>query len=111
MCRSALVFLVPFMLASVATARAEDVPTLELSLTGTTFTPAELHVPVGKTFVIKFKNNNATAAELEAKDVKIEKVVPANGEIVVRVKATKAGKFLFVNEYQEDVAKGYIVAE
>ena len=31
--------------------------------------------------------------------------------ITARVKALKPGRYLFVNEYREDVAKGYVVAE
>jgi plastocyanin len=95
----------------IGSANAEDAPTFDLALTGTVFSPAELHVPVGKAFVIKFKNNNSVPAELEAKDVKIEKIAAANSEIVVRVTAPAAGKFLFTNEYQEDEAKGYLVVE
>jgi hypothetical protein len=29
----------------------------------------------------------------------------------VRVKAMDPGKYLFVDEYQEDVAKGYVIVE
>jgi hypothetical protein len=92
-------------------ALADDPQSFELSLKGTVFTPAELHVPAGKPFVIKFKNENSAPAELEAKDLKIEKVAAGNSEIVARVKALPAGKYLFVNEYEEDVAKGYVIVE
>jgi hypothetical protein len=92
-------------------AMAEDLPSFDLALDGTTFTPAELHVPAGKPFIIKFKNNNAGVAELEAKDFGIEKKAAGKSEVVVRVKAAPAGKYLFVDEFQEDVAKGQIVAE
>ena len=103
-------FVLSLFLASAA-AQAEDVPTLELSLTGTVFTPPELHIPAGKAFIIKFKNNNPAAAELEAKDLGIEKAAAANSEIIVRVKPIAAGKYLFVNEYEEDVAKGFVISE
>jgi hypothetical protein len=43
--------------------------------------------------------------------MKIEKVVQGGGEIIANVKAKAAGKFLFVDEYHEDLAKGYFVAE
>ena len=92
-------------------ARAEDVMTYELSLKDQAFTPAELRVPAGKPFMIKFTNGNSAAAELEAKDLQVEKLAAPNSEIVVRVKAQQPGKYLFVDEYQEDVAKGFIVVE
>jgi hypothetical protein len=91
--------------------RAEDVVTYETTLKDKAFTVAEIKVPAGKPFILKLNNANAAAAELEAKDMKIEKVVAGNSSIVVRVKAMQPGKYLFVDEYQEDVAKGYIIVE
>ncbi|MFO1034653.1 MAG: cupredoxin domain-containing protein [Hyphomicrobiales bacterium] len=98
-------------LAAGLPAQAEEAITVEISLKGNAFTPAEVKVPAGKPFVIKMKNENAAPAELEAKDLKIEKVAAGNSEIVVKVKGMPAGKYLFVDEYQEDVAKGYVIVE
>lgn len=92
-------------------ARAEDVQTFALAIKGNSFTPSEIHVPADKPFIIRLTNSNATPVELEAKDLKVEKVAAGNSEIVVRVKGMSAGKYLFVDEYQEDVAKGYVIAE
>ena len=75
------------------------------------FTPAEVKAPANQPFVLKFVNQDATAAEIEAKDLKIEKVVAGNSEIVVRVAPQPPGKFLFVNEYKEDTVKGFITVE
>lgn len=99
------------LIAFVGAALAEDVPTFDLALNGTAFTPAELHVPAGKPFIIKFKNNNSGVAELEAKDFGIEKKAAGKSEVIVRVKGGAAGSYLFVDEFQEDVAKGQIIAE
>ena len=91
--------------------RAEDIITYETTLKDKAFTVSEIKVPTGKPFILKLNNANAAAAELEAKEMKIEKVVAGNSSIVVRVKAMEPGKYLFVDEYQEDVAKGYIIVE
>ena len=99
------------VLAFVAPLRAEDIVTYETTLKDKAFTVAEIKVPAGKPFIIKLNNANAAAAELEAKELKVEKPVAANSSIVVRVKAMAPGKYLFVDEYQEDVAKGYIIVE
>ena len=99
------------VLALASPLRAEDIVTYETTLKDKAFTVAEIKVPAGKPFVIKLNNANAAAAELEAKELKIEKVVAGNSSIVVRVKAMAPGKYLFVDEYQEDVAKGYIIVE
>jgi len=91
--------------------RAEDVTTYETTLKDAAFTVSEIKVPAGKPFIIKMTNANAAPAELEAKELKIEKVAAGNSTIVVRVKAMEPGKYLFVDEYQEDVAKGYVIVE
>ena len=100
-----------FTLAIASPLHAEDIVTYETTLKDKAFTVAEIKVPAGKPFIIKLNNANAAAAELEAKDMKIEKAVAGNSSIVVRVKAMTPGKYLFVDEYQEDVAKGYIIVE
>jgi hypothetical protein len=100
-----------FVAAAATPLRAEDVTTYETTLKDAAFTVSEIKVPAGKPFIIKMTNANAAPAELEAKELKIEKVAAGNSTIVVRVKAMEPGKYLFVDEYQEDVAKGYVIVE
>jgi leucyl-tRNA synthetase len=100
-----------FAVAAATPLRAEDVTTYETTLKDAAFSVSEIKVPAGKPFIIKMTNANAAPAELEAKELKIEKVAAGNSTIVVRVKAMEPGKYLFVDEYQEDVAKGYVIVE
>ena len=90
---------------------AEDTAEVTLTLTGTTFEPAEIKATSGKPLIIKFKNANAKPAEFESNDLNLEKIAAANSEIVLRINELPKGKFLFVDEFQEDVAKGYIIGE
>ena len=96
--------------AAAPMAQAEDA-TFATTLKGKAFEPAEIKVPAGKPFVLKMTNANASPAELESKEMRVEKVAAGNAEIVVRIKALKPGRYKFVDEYQEDDAIGYIVAE
>lgn len=96
---------------SFAAAQAEDVQTVKLTLKDKAFTPAEITVPAGKAFVIEFTNENASPAELESADLQIEKVAPAKSTVTVKVKALDKGQYAFVDEFQEDDAKGVITAE
>ena len=98
-------------LVAVQPLQAADPATFTVVLAADAFTPAEVKVPAGQPFVLKFVNQGPAAAEIEAKDLKIEKVVAASSEIVVNVKAQAAGRYLFVNEYKEDTVKGFIVVE
>ena len=72
---------------------------------------AEVTAPAGKPFVLKVLNRSSAAAEFEAKDLKIEKVVAPNSEITVTVRAIEPGTYLFVNEYKEDTVKGHVVVK
>lgn len=108
---SAALVALAFVVAAATPLRAEDVTTYETTLKDAAFSVSEIKVPAGKPFIIKMTNANAAPAELEAKELKIEKVAAGNSTIVVRVKAMEPGKYLFVDEYQEDVAKGYVIVE
>ena len=90
---------------------AEDPLTVEVTLENDAFSPAEAKVPAGKPFVLKVTNKGTAAAEIEAKEAKIEKVAAGNSVIIVRVRPLQPGRYLFVNEYKEDSVKGYLVAE
>ena len=98
-------------LALLTPVRAETPAQFEVTLKGDVFSPAEIKVPAGKPFTLKFMNQDAAAAEIEAKDLKIEKIVAGNSDIIARVGAMKPGRYLFVNEYKEDTVKGYVVVE
>jgi Cupredoxin-like domain len=113
MLRLAAPFVIGLTIAVSAAAplRAEDVVTYETTLKGAAFTVAEIKVPAGKPFIIKMTNANPAPAELEAKELKIEKAAAGSSTIVVRVRAMEPGKYLFVDEYQEDAAKGYVIVE
>ncbi|MEO7381331.1 MAG: cupredoxin domain-containing protein [Paracoccaceae bacterium] len=105
------------LLAGVAlTALALSAPVradtqLEITLTDTAFEPAEVKVPAGAAFTVLVHNKSAAVAEIEAKDLKIEKVVAAGEDILINVRAQDAGTYLFVNEYKEDTIFGHITAE
>jgi len=92
-------------------ALAADPEPMTITLKADVFTPSEVKAPANQPFVLKFINQDAAAAEIEAKDLKIEKVVAGNGEIIVRVLPMPPGRYLFVNEYKEDTVKGYVTVE
>ena len=98
-------------LGSLIMPAAAQEATFTLTLEGDQFSPADLKIPAGKAFVLKVINKEKAAVEIEAKDLKIEKVVAVGGEIVARVKAMAPGRYLLVNEYKEDTVKTFIIVE
>jgi hypothetical protein len=105
------VFLSLALALMAAGAQAQQAAEIQLSYKDKKFTPAEVTVPANTAFTIRVKNLEAKAMEFESKPLKIEKVIAANSEAVVNVRAQKPGKYKFVDEYNEDVAFGNVIVK
>ncbi|THD41941.1 MAG: cupredoxin domain-containing protein [Bradyrhizobium sp.] len=98
-------------LAFGGAASAEDLTTYSLTLKNHRFTPAEIHVPTGKAFLVSVKNLDDTADEFDMHAPAIEKVIAPGGEGTVRIRPLGPGRFPFTGEYHADTAQGVIVSE
>ena len=96
-------------LAAVGAAYA-DVE-ISLSYKDKKFDPPEISAPANTPIVIKFKNLDRDAMELESDSLKIEKVVPAGKDATIKVKAQKPGRYEFFDEYNEKTARGALVVK
>lgn len=65
----------------------------------------------GKPFILKLTNENDAPVEFKGKDLKLAEVVAGKSQIVVRVRGMKAGRYLFVDEYQGDLGQGFCDCE
>ena len=74
------------------------------------FTPAAVTVPAGERLSIAVENQDATPAEFESPDLRVEKVIAPRGRITVTVGPLKPGTYKFVDEYHEDTAVGTLTA-
>ena len=93
--------------ASPAHAQTEIALTIEKNR----FSPEEIKVKAGTSFVLVITNKDKTPEEFEMQQPRIEKVIPAGKTVRLRMPALKAGKYPFVGEYHSDTAKATIVAE
>ncbi len=75
------------------------------------FDQAALDVPANKAFTLRVVNKDASAEEFESHSLKREKVVPANGEVTLKVGPLKAGEYKYVGEFHEETAHGVITAK
>jgi hypothetical protein len=94
-----------------AAARAEDPPTVDVTLKDHRFTPSEIHVQTGKPMLLKLRNEDATAEEFDSSALKIEKVVPAGAAVTVRLRPLGPGRFPFMGEFHSDTAQGVVISE
>ncbi len=106
---AALVLFGLFSLAGIHAARA-DVE-IALSYKDKKFDPPEVGAPANTAIVIKFRNLDSDAMELESDSLKIEKVVPAGKDVTIKVKAQKPGRYEFFDEYNEKTARGALVVK
>ena len=97
--------------AATAPANAQSATEIQLSYKDKKFTPAEISAPADKPIVIKLKNLDAKAMEFESKTLKVEKVVAAGADATINVRAQKAGRYEFFDEYNEKVARGTLVVQ
>jgi len=92
-------------------ARAADPVEIPVSIEKHVFSPTEIRVKAGAPFVLVITNKDSTAEEFESKDLRVEKVIPANKTVRLRMPGLKAGTYPFVGEFHESTAKGKIIAE
>ena len=97
--------------AAVTAVRAQSATEIQLSYKDKKFDPAEISAPANTPIVIKLKNLDAKAMEFESKPLKIEKVVAGSSDATINVRAQKPGRYEFVDEYNEKVARGALVVK
>ena len=101
-------------LAAVITAsvvHAAEPKEIPITIENNRFSPEEIKVKAGEPFVLVVTNNDPKKSiEVENKDLRIEKVVPAGKTVKIRVRALKPGSYVFVDDFNQS-AKFKVVAE
>lgn|SRR5215813_3287557 len=98
-------------LAAVGAARAENTIEIALSYKDKKFDPPEINAPANTPIVIKLRNLDREAMELESDTLHIEKVVAAGKDASIKLRAQKPGRYEFFDEYNEKTARGVLVVK
>lgn len=75
------------------------------------FIPAELRVPAGKKIKLLIDNQDPSAEEFESHELNREKVIPGNTKLPIFIGPLSPGRYPFFGEFNQQTAKGVIVAE
>ena len=75
------------------------------------FVPAELKVPAGKKIKLVVSNLDSTPEEFESHQLNREKVIAGNAKATIYVGPLSPGKYAFWGEFNENTARGVLVAE
>jgi heme/copper-type cytochrome/quinol oxidase subunit 2 len=90
--------------------QAQQGTELQLTYSKGQFQPSELRAPADKPITLRVKNQDAKAMEFESKSLRVEKVVAANSEGVINVRALKPGRYEFYDDFNEK-ARGALVVQ
>lgn len=88
-----------------------DTTSIVITIENHHFSPTEVHVPSNQKVIIQVKNLDDTAEEFECGALRIEKVIAAHSEGVIRLKPTEHGHYTFVGEYHEKTTRGVLVVD
>jgi hypothetical protein len=86
-------------------------PEIALQIQDHRFAPSELRVPAGVKIRLVVQNNDASPEEFDSHDLNREKVVLGNSKAVLFIGPLKPGRYSFIGEYNENTAKGVVIAE
>ena len=83
--------------------------TLQVTVQNHQFSPAELRAPANTPIVITIKNNDATAMEFESVSLRVEKVIAAKSQGIVRIRALSPGRYEFFDDFNQSTRGTLIV--
>jgi hypothetical protein len=90
-------------------ASAQNV-SLSLTIKNKTFQPSTLKAPANKPIAITVHNADGAAAEFESRTMRVEKVIPAGGTVVINVKPLSPGSYRFFDDFNQS-NQGTLVVE
>jgi heme/copper-type cytochrome/quinol oxidase subunit 2 len=92
-------------------ARADEPPTIQVTIKDHRFSPAEIHVPSGKPAILRITNADDTVEEFDSAALQIEKVIVGGHYATVRLRPLAPGRFPFMGEYHAATAQGVVVSD
>jgi Cupredoxin-like domain len=98
-------------LACAQPANADDLASYEITLKDHHFTPAEIHVPTGKPFIVVITNANDGPDEFEMLLPALERPLQPGQQGKVRVRPLPPGRFPFFGESDPDNETGAFISE
>jgi hypothetical protein len=89
---------------------AQQAAEVQVTYSNGQFQPSELRAPADKPIALRVKNLDGKAMEFESKTLRVEKVVAANSEGIINVRALKPGRYEFYDDFNEK-ARGALTVQ
>jgi heme/copper-type cytochrome/quinol oxidase subunit 2 len=84
---------------SASPSGAQQAAEVQVSYSNGQFQPGEVRAPADTPITFRVKNLDGKAMEFESKSLRVEKVVAANSEGVINVRALKPGRYEFYDDF------------
>lgn len=97
-------------LLQVSPSQAQQATEIQVTYSKGQFQPAEVRASADKPITIRIKNLDAKAMEFESSSLRVEKVVAANSEGIISVRALKPGRYEFYDDFNEK-ARGALIVQ
>jgi heme/copper-type cytochrome/quinol oxidase subunit 2 len=101
----ALAALCALAVPGISPSEAQQATEIRLTYSNGQFQPNQVSAPADKAVTFRVKNLDAKAMEFESTSLRVEKVVAANSEGVINVRALKPGRYEFYDDFN-DKARG-----
>lgn len=89
---------------------AQEAATVDISVKGHHFQPAQIHAPANKPVILRVKNLDATAMEFESVSLRVEKVVAPGTQGVVNIRPLAPGQYEFFDDFHQET-RGTLVVQ
>lgn len=94
----------------VSPSLAQQATEIQVTYSKGQFQPSQVSAPADKPIIFRVKNLDPKAMEFESKSLRVEKVVAANSEGVINVRALKPGRYEFYDDFNEK-ARGALTVQ
>ena len=108
--RLALAALCAISALPLSPAVAQQAAEVQVTYSNGQFQPSEVRAAADKPVTFRVRNLDAKAMEFESKSLRVEKVVAANSEGVINVRALKPGRYEFYDDFNEK-ARGALTVQ
>ena len=89
---------------------AQQAAEVQISYSKGQFQPSEIRAPADRAIALRVRNMDGKAMEFESKSLRVEKVVAANSEGVINIRALKPGRYEFYDDFNEK-ARGALTVQ
>ena len=89
---------------------AQELVTIQISVQNHQFHPREIRGPANVPIILHIKNEDSAAMEFESVSLRVEKIVAAKSEGIVRLRALAPGRYEFFDDFHQET-RGILVIQ